>query len=603
MNQTQYFSELQTLRQMPKSEAFWSDYLRIVCGICSADTGLILSPGPEQIQVDAVFNPKEHANSLMEQLAESGRDMLPRVREKGCALEKIRTEVPELQNVIAYETQRSQTPHLIILALGPLPSRALNELLIRTRLLAMISEENLPDTGETREQGMIGSSLEVISQLLKAERFQLASMSLVNDLCSRFQVSRVSLGWHENPYIKIQAISHLERFDSQTEACVRLANAMEESLDQNEEILCPGHEDPGTIQTAHQQFLSQCGAFQVISLPLRFRDEPAGVLTIEKASSRFHPQEIMALRLIANQSAPVLARLHADDQWAGERLKNYLKDKVQWLLGPENSFAKLLALIGFASVLFLTFGTWDYDVEVGAELKTDLISYISSPMDGVILNVLAHSGDTVTKGQTLIQIDTEEIHLKITEAQAEVTRYERETQKARADGRLADMNISEARLAQAKAELERVRFYLNRADLKAPQDGVIVEGEKEKLMGAPINKGDLLYQIAQPEAMYLILKVPERDIDEITVPGQGEMALLSNPQMKYPFEIETLVPVARVDPRSGNTFELKARFVESPESWWRPGMSGLARIKAGRRSVGWILFHRITDTMRLYLWW
>ena len=39
------------------------------------------------------------------------------------------------------------------------------------------------------------------------------------------------------------------------------------------------------------------------------------------------------------------------------------------------------------------------------------------------------------------------------------------------------------------------------------------------------------------------------------------------------------------------------------EPWWRPGMSGSARIDAGERQVAWILTHRIVDTIRLWLWW
>jgi hypothetical protein len=40
-----------------------------------------------------------------------------------------------------------------------------------------------------------------------------------------------------------------------------------------------------------------------------------------------------------------------------------------------------------------------------------------------------------------------------------------------------------------------------------------------------------------------------------------------------------------------------------PESWWRPGMSGLCKLEVERRSLFWILTHRTVDFLRLKLWW
>ena len=37
--------------------------------------------------------------------------------------------------------------------------------------------------------------------------------------------------------------------------------------------------------------------------------------------------------------------------------------------------------------------------------------------------------------------------------------------------------------------------------------------------------------------------------------------------------------------------------------WMRPGMEGLAKLEVGDRRLIWIATRRISDTLRLWLWW
>ena len=72
--------------------------------------------------------------------------------------------------------------------------------------------------------------------------------------------------------------------------------------------------------------------------------------------------------------------------------------------------------------------------------------------------------------------------------------------------------------------------------------------------------------------------------------------------MRYPIAIERLEPVARVKPE-GNVFVLRARITNpGGEIWWRPGMSGIAKVDAGRKRILWLLTHRLVDFIRLKFW-
>jgi hypothetical protein len=68
------------------------------------------------------------------------------------------------------------------------------------------------------------------------------------------------------------------------------------------------------------------------------------------------------------------------------------------------------------------------------------------------------------------------------------------------------------------------------------------------------------------------------------------------------------VRVAKVEPvavarEEGNTFIVRAEFPGGVHDWWRPGMTGVSRLDAGRRSILWVLTHRTVDFLRLRLFW
>jgi hypothetical protein len=96
--------------------------------------------------------------------------------------------------------------------------------------------------------------------------------------------------------------------------------------------------------------------------------------------------------------------------------------------------------------------------------------------------------------------------------------------------------------------------------------------------------------------------VPEAAIHELHEGMTGEFAFTSRPRLKFPLRVTRVEPVAQVK-ESGNVFVLHCEVVGDPEPWWRPGMSGLAKIDAGKRSILWIFTYRTMDFLRMRLWW
>ena len=438
--------------------------------------------------------------------------------------------------------------------------------------------------------------------LNEEERFLSAVMTLCNELASRFQFMRVSLGFVEGKYVRIQGLSHIENFEPKMGAIQELESAMEEALDQNEEIVLPSPVDQWkAVVRSHESYSHKYGSENIVSFPLRVKEEPVAVLTCESASP-FTTDEIRCLRMICDQVVRRLFDLKQSDRWFGARLSGWIRNKLSIVFGVEHTFAKLMTLIVSGLICFIVFGQYDYRIKSPFILKTDSLAYIQAPFDGYISKVDVKIGDIVEKGDFLLELDTRDLRLKEAEIVADIHQFSRAEEKARSNDQLADMKIAQARLKRSQLELQRVQYFLEQAKVKAPFSGIVVQGERQKLLGAPVRQGDLMYKIAEMKKYYIQLDVDEQDIQEILINQSGKIAFLSRPETTFSIKITQISYTALVKEKK-NIFEVRAILDGAPQGWWRPGMSGVGKIDIEERPIIWILTHRTIDFFRLYFWW
>ncbi|MBF0623075.1 MAG: HlyD family efflux transporter periplasmic adaptor subunit, partial [Magnetococcales bacterium] len=130
----------------------------------------------------------------------------------------------------------------------------------------------------------------------------------------------------------------------------------------------------------------------------------------------------------------------------------------------------------------------------------------------------------------------------------------------------------------------------------------IAEGDLKKMLGAPVQTGDVLFKVARLDQLYADLAVDERDIHEINTNQTGEIAFVGRPDHRFAISVARIRPMAEASDQ-GNQFHVRATIADDPAPWWRPGMSGVAKISAGDRVILWILTHRTVDFLRMALWW
>lgn len=492
-----------------------------------------------------------------------------------------------------------------ILLLSEVTETFARESLLRAKLVADIPKSFLASLAIHQAKvdvEKLAVALDLMVEVNEQKRFLAAAFAFCNGLANRFSCDRVSLGWLEGSYVRLRAISRTEKFDRHMAVVSLLEAAMEEALDQDEEIIWPAPEQAQFVTLDHAKFARDQSLAHLCSLPLRLEDKSIAVLTCERQSKPFSLIDLQQLRLCCDQATRRLSDLHQYEGWFGARWARHFKERLARWVGPEHTWAKLLALGITLALAALFLVRLNYRVEGNFILKSDETAYLTAPFDGYISQVFVRSGDPVTQGGNLLSLNTAELRLEELAAMADLNRYQREAEKARASKTLAEMRVAQAMAEQAQARLDLVRYRLGQAEIKSPLAGIVVEGDLRDRLGAPVKQGDALFKISRIDSLYLEAQVPERDVHEILHQRTGEIAFVSQPKLKFPVRIE-VIEAAATPMNNNNVFLVRCRFEEGLQPWWRPGMSGLCKLNVEKRSLFWILTHRTTDFLRMWLWW
>ncbi len=446
-------------------------------------------------------------------------------------------------------------------------------------------------------------ALEILAATNVHTRFLSVAMALVNELASRHGCSRVSLGWRVGPVLRAKAVSGTDRFEHRMEAVQRLEAVMEEAVEQDEELAWPAWPDSTAVLRDHDAYGAAERLAGLLTVPVRIDGQGRGALVLERdsAGAPFTEADALALRVVADQVGRRLDDLFRNDRWFGARWAVATRAWLAGFLGPRQTWQKAAAIGGALLLAFALFVPLPYRVNANFIVRAAELLHLPAPYEGYLADVRVRPGDLVKAGDLLLALDPSDLLVERAAARAELQRYASEAERAEADQKLADLRAARAGLAQAQARLDLVEYRLVRAEMRAPFDGVVIEGDLRERLGAPLRAGDVLMKVSRLEGLYVEMRVPERDVDLVAGSARAEIAFTTRPEDTFGVRIERVEPAAQVE-REGNVFVIRGE-LEGGAEWLRPGMSGVARVESDSRTLAWIASHRLVDFLRLKLWW
>ncbi len=440
----------------------------------------------------------------------------------------------------------------------------------------------------------------ILATCYEQKSYQETLIRLVTVLTRTLDCDKVAVGEFQKHHTKVIALSNNAHFDNRTNFIQKLADAMDEAIEQDSFVKFPNSKT-ATIQREHQELAQKFGSGSILTIPIFADGSIFGAVTLLRGEEK--PFDEKTIRFCEQTFAlltPFLALKKTDEEPLIAKLLLSFKKHIKFLFGVEKLKLKLF-LTGIAGVLVLaSLLQGDFNITADAILEGKTQRVIAAPVSGYLISASARAGDAVRKGEIMASLDDSELKLELSKLGGQLQKYRREYREALSTSDLVKVRVISAQIEQATAEMELTKKQIQQIALTAPYDGIVIEGDLSQQLGSPIERGDTLFKISPLEGYRIILKVNERSISYVK-PGQiGSLVLSSIPGSKVNLTVQKITAVAKAD-NGQNIFRVEAN-LDNPPPLLRPGMEGIGKIKVGQASLLWIWTHEMIDWFRLWIW-
>lgn len=240
-----------------------------------------------------------------------------------------------------------------------------------------------------------------------------------------------------------------------------------------------------------------------------------------------------------------------------------------------------------------------YRVRSPVSLEPTQRRHIGAPFDGVFLSSKVASGDLVTAQQTLGELDDTPLRLELSRLNTELIRTRKQLEIHVARGEISDSQLAQLRIEELEATNELLRKRIGEAQIVSPIDGVVISRDLDDVADSSVSLGDTLYQVAPLDVLRAEIEVPDEEASRVTSGQRVSVWIEDGSSQRLDGTVARVAPTTVI--RRGNNVLLCEVLIENPSHTMRPGMVGTASIDAGQASVGWILFHRLWERVRVYL--
>jgi RND family efflux transporter MFP subunit len=445
--------------------------------------------------------------------------------------------------------------------------------------------------------------LELIATSLHHDRFQASATAVATELAGILGCERVTIGFLRGKHSQVRALSHSATFGKKGNLIRSIEATMDESIDQHATVVFPAPE-AGALQVtrAHAELSKQQGDGSVCTVPLTEGERLLGAMVLERpAGEPFDERTIHLCEHTASLLGPLLDVKRKDDRWLISKAVDSARALLKKLLGPRHTGLKLSVFTTVLLLLFFIFAEDDYRVTADARLEGTVQRAIAVSIAGYVVEANVRAGDIVKAGDILFSLDDRDLRLERLKWTSQKLQSSREYSEAVADHSRAKARILSAQIEQADAEIALLDEELKRTRVKAPFDGFVVSGDLSQSLGSPVERGDVMFELAPLDSYRVILKVDERDINDVIVNQTGQLALSSAPEEGLQISVEKITPLSTAE-EGQNYFRVEASLEEDISPMLRPGMEGVGKINIERRKLIWIWTYKISHWIRMFFW-
>lgn len=493
------------------------------------------------------------------------------------------------------------TPAVMVLVLSPDRAPFASPIFSILHLITRIfSERGYVDRLNHMEAVFLQSTLlvDLFSRVSLVTTYKDAMHLLASELRDYFGCQRIGIGVGEGMKCRLDGLSGVSRIEGGSQGAGLLRAAMREAQSVRKSTAFPPLKSeveefwPAVDQS---ELLSAFHSGQSVTLPLNDPDDKrVGAWTFLWQQGEVVTERKLELIRAAGPHVASLVELIGLAHPRGIRgfIRKY------WVRASRSKKHTIAAALGIVVAIFLF--PVSYRVPASCEVQPYFLQQVAAPFDGVLEKTFVRPGDRVEKGQLLAKLDGREIGWRLSQAvaQREIALKKRnQAQAGQEDIVAAQMASLEADAAGLDVSL--LEFQKRNLEVRSPSAGYLLTGDLERSEGVPVTLGQKLFDVAPIEILRLEVSVPDSEIRWVKGDMKVNFRLEALPHKRFEAVVEKVYPVSEIVDGE-NVFVALAR-VDNSSLELRPGMRGRARVISQRRCLGWILFHKPWDYLRVRL--
>ncbi|TWT46416.1 efflux RND transporter periplasmic adaptor subunit [Botrimarina hoheduenensis] len=473
-----------------------------------------------------------------------------------------------------------------------------------------------------------------------------ASYTIANDGRRLIGADRVTVATGHGGRLKIQAISGKDTFDSRSNVTTMLTKVARAVARTGEDVWYTGDTSDFApqVEKAVEAYVDESNTKAMAILPLIDRrgeeDEAPEAIEARRAKPPRVIGAIIVEQMVDNRvpdgfrQRVDVVRSHSETALANAQEHEglflmplwKLLGKALWLfrgrtLPKTLTVGALLVGLGLAAA----FVQKDFTLEGDGKLRPEELRNVFAKVEGTVIEVTARHEQHVEQGEQLLQMRSNDLEKDLTVVRGQIQEalteadtlqtelLEPDLPRAEKEGKDAKLARVQEQLITLRAEQQLLEEKQESLTVVSPIAGqVITWNVEELLMGRPVQRGNVLLEVANPDGDWILeVEMPEKRMGHINaalreaggeLPVEFLLATSTDTKLQGILTSDGVAASAEVRGEEGTTVFLKVRFDQQAFRAAAPdpkvGAEVKAKVTCGKRSLAYAYLHDLIDFIR-----
>lgn len=443
-----------------------------------------------------------------------------------------------------------------------------------------------------------------ITSTLNLERML---QTIVNAPQAVIPYERAALALERNGRFKLSAVTGMTQVNADAPEVASLDAILQWASLSEEVIHVRQHgdeidSDREETRAKFKKYFAETGMRGFYARPLNDDTGRVGMLCMESSDPDFlSTAHIEILEVLSSQATVALrnAQMYKEVPFISV-IEPVLVRKRKFMAMEKRRRTFFLAL-GAAALLFLVAFPLPLRLDGDAMIAPGRRALIQPEVEGVISNVFVREGQSVRRGEPLAEMESWNYRSALAAAQSKYETAMLQMNRALAANDGAEAGAQHVQSDYWKAEMERARQFLDKAQLRSPIDGIVATPHVEDFAGRKLHEGDSFAEVVDATRAIADVAIDDVDAGLLKSGQKASIKLNSYPTRIFHGEVVVVSPKAELLHDTPVFFARVA--VANDDGAIRSGMEGRGKVRVGWYPAGYVFFRGVLIWIYAKVWY